>query len=265
MAEFHDLAEIGLNQDGEAWGNLGYWHAGANYSQACRALAMLLGDAAELNSSHKVFDAGFGCGDQLLLWLQHYQVKSLSGVNLSKSQTTLAKRRVEEAGFDATALQTASVASSSVWQASCQQSIDRIIALDCAYHFTKRTEFFHRSFRALSSGGKVALTDMVFAGDMGKVKKNLLKLMLLASRIPASNAVSEILYRSQLAAAGFSQVITRDISEEVLVGFYKAQQQLGKENAHWQKMKYRVTAKFLNWAYSRNLIRYILVTAEKSP
>jgi len=58
MAEFHDLAELALNRDGQSWGNLGYWQTAEDYSAACRDLAVLLGEKASLSSHSAVFDAG---------------------------------------------------------------------------------------------------------------------------------------------------------------------------------------------------------------
>ena len=145
MSEFHDLAELGLNRDGESWGNLGYWKTATDYSEACRALALLLGEQAGLDRNSSVFDAGFGCGDQLLLWLEHFRVASIYGANLSQSQTAYAKNlltRNRHAEMAAAIVQ-GDINNPDVWSATLERAHpSHVVALDCAYHFGSRFTFF---------------------------------------------------------------------------------------------------------------------------
>ena len=54
-----------------------------NYREACRQLAdHHLAQAVNLNSKDHLLDLGCGQGASLLHWLQHYQPKSLSAVEL---------------------------------------------------------------------------------------------------------------------------------------------------------------------------------------
>ena len=82
QSEFHDLAELHLNINPttqaieSSWGNLGYWKDSNNgqdivhYPQACQQLAMEVALIADLSPEHKLLDTGFGCGDQLLIWIK---------------------------------------------------------------------------------------------------------------------------------------------------------------------------------------------------
>ncbi|MGK0249695.1 MAG: cyclopropane fatty-acyl-phospholipid synthase-like methyltransferase, partial [Oleispira sp.] len=99
VSEFYDLSERILNTGDLYWGNLGYWQRGSDYSMACANLARSLAEAVDLDQNSGVFDAGFGCGDQLLLWMREYQVEFLCGINYSVSQTELAQQRLQQAGF----------------------------------------------------------------------------------------------------------------------------------------------------------------------
>ena len=126
MSEFHDLAELGLNRDGESWGNLGYWKTATDYSEACRALALLL-------------------GDQLLLWMEHFRVARIYGANLSQSQTAYAKNlltRNRHAEMAAAIVQ-GDINNPDVWSATLERAHpSHVVALDCAYHFGSRFTFF---------------------------------------------------------------------------------------------------------------------------
>mgnify|MGYP003449761615 FL=1 len=46
------------------WLNLGYWENAKTYPEACRAMATLLGDAADLNAKDEQLDVGYGLAEQ---------------------------------------------------------------------------------------------------------------------------------------------------------------------------------------------------------
>lgn len=275
MSEFHDLAEIALNSDGQAWGNLGYWKGASDYSRACRALALLLGDRAALDADSVVFDAGFGCGDQLLLWLNHFQIAAFGGVNNAIGQTRLAQRRLSEAGYEAHVpfLLSGDVNDPNSWDiGDLAGRINHVVALDCAYHFPSKTRFFQQAFALLPPSGRIGLTDFVLVDDhsASTIDPILLKIMLRLSRIPAANMIGRRAYTNCLDEAGFAAVEIEDISEQVMPSFgkwwrgYRAQDSRKAQNISWSdRMKYDVTARFLDWAYRKNILRYCIISAEK--
>ena len=268
MSEFHDLAEVALNSEGQAWGNLGYWKDATEYSAACAALAQLLGDAVHLGSRSSVMDAGFGCGDQLLMWLNRYQVAGVRGVNHSRSQTAMARRRLAEAGHagDADNLREGDIHDPDHWDfGDNMPSVNRVIALDCAYHFPDRNRFWQHTARALSPGGRVGVTDLMLSDHYqpGGLRAFFLKLMLQGSRIPSANLVRESDYVRNMTLAGFEQIELQDISSEVLPAFglwwrdYRPPARLPLAS----RLKYEITARFLDWAWRKDLLRYQVVTA----
>ncbi|MEO0439293.1 MAG: class I SAM-dependent methyltransferase [Pseudomonadota bacterium] len=268
MPEFHDLAEIALNSDGEAWGNLGYWKEEKEYSAAGAALARLLGDAVQLDTESVIMDAGFGCGDQLLLWLDHYHIAGLHGVNNSHSQTAFARQRLTEAGHGrfAEQLHEGDVNEPAHWDfGTGAPAVNRVIALDCAYHFPDRGRFWQQAARALQPGGRVGVTDLILSdryhqGGFGSLG---LTAMLKASRIPSENMIGEKEYIQKMQGAGLEQVELRDISSDVLPAFgqwWRAFRPSAR--LPWSgRLKYEITARFLGWAWRNNLLRYQLVTA----
>ncbi|GAA5315817.1 MAG: class I SAM-dependent methyltransferase [Candidatus Pelagadaptatus aseana] len=269
LGEFYDLAELPLNTPGQAWGNLGYWHNCDDYSGACREMALLLGARVGLTSSSVVLDAGFGCGDQLLLWLQQFRVQRLFGVNYSRSQTAYAGQRIRQAQLASRAdLRQGCVGRGDIWAAASGQSVDRVVALDCAYHFPSRAEFLKRSSELLPAGGRMGLTDFVlgegYTGAAALVARGMFRL----SQIPGSNMVSQQTYHDDLAGAGFGAIEFEDISAHVMPAFRFWLQQFRSDNPalmprrRW--LKYEATARFLDWAYEQQLLRYVVVTADKT-
>lgn len=238
--EFYDLSERLLNSGESYWGNLGYWPSEigeCDYSVACAALAHKLARAVNLNKESRVFDAGFGCGDQLLMWLKDYNIEFLSGVNYSNSQTELAQTRLKSAQYlDAVEhIVVGSVADLASYEVfsnkAVNTAVNTVLALDCAYHFPSRQTFFYDSFNLLKASQKhvspsvihkaeIALTDLVLASeDLTWWKALLLNTMLMLSKIPRKNIVPLNEYVDQLEAAGFKNVAYEDISSQVFMPF----------------------------------------------
>ena len=277
MSEFHDLAELALNREGQSWGNLGYWQTATDYSDACRALALVLGEQAGLNRQSIVFDAGFGCGDQLLLWLDHFRVTHVRGANLSNSQTSYAKAKLADAGFPAAshAIMSGDINDPEVWVATPNaDQTSHVLALDCAYHFPSRRRFFALTQQHLASGGRLALTDFVLSDqhDRASLTDRVLRWMLRRSHIAEANIVYQDHYLRQLQACGFGNIRIIDISEHVMPGFARFSRSLRPTDAaaaasgkklQWSALvKYRVTGRFLEWAYRRSILRYCLISAK---
>jgi microcystin synthetase protein McyJ len=265
--EFFDTAEVALNDGAQSWGNLGLWDTASTYSDACRALALALGTEAGLDERCHVFDAGFGCGDQLLLWLEHFKVASVQGVNLSNTQTDRARESLKRRGYGkhSNALHQGNINDPARWPE--QGQVNRVLCLDSAYHFPRRTDFLTRAARCLPAGGVLCLTDFVLSESYrGGVGELLLRAMLACSRIPRENLVTLPRYREQLADAGFEQVQTMDISEPVMLGFSHWWSRYRRNASHLPKrsrLKYAVTARFLRWAHRRQILQYILIAARR--
>lgn len=272
--EFHDLSEKILNTGSSYWGNLGFWKSSSDYSSACCALAEELAKAAQLNQSSNVFDAGFGCGDQLLLWLQKYEINSLQGINFSKSQTHLAQQRLIENGFAKTAnnLKAGSVADMDDGSIIHEnKNINTVLALDCAYHFPSRIQFFESSYETLAKSGCIGLTDIVLSDKQSSIRQRfILNVMLFLSRIPKNNIVSLDAYKGQLMEVGFENINAIDISDHVFSPFghwlaqYKKGEGLVRNKSKRVWLKYDVTAKFLQWAHRNDILRYVIITADKT-
>ncbi len=284
-AEFYNLSERCLNSGDNYWGNLGYWShcrlknsmtvsslTEDDYTIACTALAHKLAQAVELHPGCSLLDIGFGCGDQLLLWLQHYQVAGVAGINYSHSQTELAKLRLLQAGFPIAVnnVRQGSVAELSAAGQLATQDINRVLALDCACHFPSRQQFFHDSYQHLtahsnSNSSFLGLTDIVLATEnLPRSRRWVLNIMLKLSRIPRSNIVTLQQYHKQLQEVGFQQITIEDISKDVFVPFgqwIKAfKHSIKNKKGAW--LKYHVTASFLAWAHKKNVLRYVVVSAK---
>ncbi len=275
-AEFYDLADArNLNgesaQAGEpvtAWGNLGDWSQAKTYPDACEALARRLGEAADLGAHSRVFDVGFGCGDQLLYWLQHFRVAALCGDNVSASQTRVAKARLQAAGYAQWACQVEQ--GSAVDPKRVAGEVNTVLALDCAYHFPNRELFFRNATAWVGPAGTLALVDLVLGERAQPLPRKLvLSAMGRAAHFPVANRVGETTYRQQLADAGWEVTQWQDLTDCMFQPFGQWLNRYRNTACAPQLparawTKYRATARFLSWAARHDVLRAVLCVARRA-
>lgn len=244
------------------WGNLGYWDRDSTYPEACEALAHYLAASVDLSSDDSVVDIGFGCGDQILLWLKHYHLKRLGGINLSASQTTYAKQRLIDQGFSQTAnqLHTGCIRDLEYDIRRQVKTASVILALDCAYHFPDRAQIL-RSLAELSPAHcRFAFTDLLLARKPDFFERQILKLMMSLSQIPHENLMQNEAYREHLTKAGWLHLKSTDLTDKVFIPFsdwlikYRQERIRHGTKAKWRK--YLGTSWFVRWAKKRNLLEY---------
>jgi cyclopropane fatty-acyl-phospholipid synthase-like methyltransferase len=282
--EFHDLAELQLNIDpasqsiNSSWGNLGHWQSNDDqpinhYPQACKQLAIEVAHMASLNSDHKLLDTGFGCGDQLLVWLKNFQVKHVQGLNISHSQTlhaqqTLANTELSSAyQYD---INMADCCLESSWK-KLDLNFNRIIALDCIYHFSHKAQYFSLCKKHLAADGALVVSDLLAVNNQRTLWQSfLLRSICYFSHIPYQNLKTQSQYQAQLNELGLTMTQYKDISDQVFLPFGKWLNQyipqvkdslaLPKKTS-W--LKYQGTAKFLAWGHRRKVFRYCILRIEE--
>ncbi len=282
--EFHDLSELQLNINsisGEiesSWGNLGFWvpcdnsNLELNYPQACHNLACEVAHMAGLKDHHKLLDTGFGCGDQLVVWLEEFKVNSLVGVNLSVSQTQHAQQKIAALNLHANItcdLQTGDSCLPSNWQ-GLDKNFDRIIALDCIYHFTDKQQYFSLCKQHLADSGALVVSDLLLqSGQLTLWQQLVLKSICYFSHIPLRNLKTLVEYQSELTSMGLVISKDRDISGQVFLPFGQWLKQYIKQLDNNEKvagelswLKYRGTARFLRWGYEKNIFSYHILRIE---
>ena len=259
------LDELILNDNEEfglSWANLGFWNGDHSYSEAGMNLALELGKSLKLSQKDSVLDVGFGLGEQLFLWHRYFQIKSISGINPSKIQIDYAKSRVAKEGLEESIFLYSGNSRDIVKFES--KKFDKIIALDCAYHFDTRMKFLKDSVDLLSKGGSLGIIDIFPTEKMLKWPAKIIKSMISKFfLIPRNNLISMYEFKLEIEKMGVFELEITDISENVFPGFCRYMDKKSiKEEPKLKKMK--ITAKLLKFCHSRDYIRAFKIILRKN-
>lgn len=197
--------------------NLGYWKDAQDLDAASNALADLAADGVRLGADDTLLDVGFGFADQDIRWATHYKPARIIGLNLTASQVRVARKRVAERGLeDRIDLREGSATAMDL----PDESVDKVIALESAFHFRPRAEFLREAFRVLRPGGRLAVADIIPRAPRGGTWhrfKQRASWALVASKfsIPKDNAYPIPTYHAELRLRGYEQIQIESIRDQV--------------------------------------------------
>ncbi len=266
-SRIYDLLSTSSPTEDGLYLNLGYWHDAVNFDQASDALALLVGETARIGSGDTVLDCGFGFGDQDILWAQKLSPKRIVGLNISESQVAVAQRRVAEMGLeDRIDLRLGSATEMPLES----NSVDKVVAVECAFHFCTREAFFREAYRVLRPGGRLVTADIIpmpaVSGYTARLEQQM-SWALTAGKfaIPAQNAYTRPTYHSKLASSGFEQIQVESIRDKVYAPLhhYLAEHPETLKRLHRVvRLPVRVALRFEAASVYRGL-DYVLATAVK--
>ncbi|MCX5165794.1 methyltransferase domain-containing protein [Streptomyces sp. NBC_00264] len=194
--------------------NFGYWNDGVtSLDEAAEEMATKLAEAAGIQSGDTVLDLGFGYGDQDFSWLRERQPKKIHGLNITPHQIEHARRRATKEGVaDRLDFQQGSATDIPF----PDNTFDRVVALESAFHFYPRSDFFKEAFRVLRPGGVLAVADVLPTNDdvvRKELKSRALSWILIS--YDEANWYTADTYTKQLGDAGFEQARVESIRDRV--------------------------------------------------
>ncbi|MGE8549957.1 MAG: SAM-dependent methyltransferase, partial [Acinetobacter calcoaceticus] len=203
-----------LGDDGElAWTNLGFWKNTQNYREACCQLADHLARAVNLNSKDHLLDLGCGQGASLMYWLQRYQPKSLSAVDLQAKCVNKIQKIIPEIN------QIYSGSFLNLKQFEFKQSFDVVLCIDAAYH-SSLNSFLNSVTPVLNSKGRLGFHYLMKADscqNMTALQEQKYRYLLKAADVVWDNVPNEKTLRNALEQQGFVDIQIEDLSEQVLL------------------------------------------------
>jgi len=137
------------------WLNLGLWDGdGGDPEEAPVAVRRLVERiAADLPVGGDILDVANGLAAQDPVIAQVARPRSLTAVNITRSQLESGRGRLRDAGALA-------VCADAVWLPFADGSFDGVISVEAAFHFSSRERFLAEAFRVLRPGGVLTMSDV---------------------------------------------------------------------------------------------------------
>jgi microcystin synthetase protein McyJ len=209
------------------WLNLGYWKEARTYPDACVAMVELLGMRAGLQPGDRVLDVGVGFAEQDFVLLDRFKVSHITGIDLTPVHVDKGRERVAERGLEQ---QIDIGLGSATAMEFPDASFEKVLALECAFHFDTRDQFMREAFRVLKPGGSIVLADML--PKPGKKPNLTTRFGRKCASYPEANYYDREEYPRRLAAAGFGDVRVESIREDV----YPAMAKYSRQRIEGKKM-----------------------------
>jgi microcystin synthetase protein McyJ len=247
------------------WLNLGYWKEARTYPDACVAMVELLGTRAGLQPGDEVLDVGVGFAEQDFVLFERFKVSRITGIDITPVHVDKGRERAAKRGLEN---QIDIRLGSATAMEFPDASFDRVLALECAFHFDTRDQFVREAFRVLKPGGTIALADMLPVP--GKKSSRATAFARRYGHIPEANLYDREEYSRRLRAVGFGDVVVESIRQDVFPGMANYSRQRVEGNKKMDEVVVEVSeddrARCRGveiWERGTGLTDYVIASARK--
>jgi len=230
------------------WGanvHFGYWQ---NPTMATGSLADIIAAGKRMNEFHyrrlylkpgaRILDVGCGFGGAISQINDHFTGLDLVGLNIDSRQIKRAEKRVQGNKGNKVSF----VEGNACQMPFADRSFDHLIAIECAFHFESRLEFFKEAKRILRPGGKCVVSDFILPKLGRPIAHKFLNQAWWFRRWGVFHPTSLNDYRDMIRTSGFSSVHYEDITNETIPHYDVM------TNLMTQEKLYPVTRKESLWA-----------------
>lgn len=142
--------------------NFGYWRGNINdQKSACEALIEKLLQFLPGNEPGRILDVACGKGGTTKYLLNYFEATGVSAIDISIKQLKTARSIAPECAF---------VQMEATHLAFKNESFDKLMCVEAAFHFITREQFLKEAYRVLRPGGYLLLSDILMTK---KAERNL--------------------------------------------------------------------------------------------
>lgn len=248
---------------GQPFANYGYWtRPDLSMEQASEAMAALVAASAGLAPGDQVLDVGCGYGACAVIYAERFAPTSIIGIDVTQTRIEHGRQYIAERGLDS---QIDLRLGDATKMAFDPASFDKLLAVECAFHFDTRRDFFAEAARVLKPGGILALTDLIpkrgVDPQLYLAEENTLALDI--DMYNRSNVYDEDVYTRYLQECGFDQIRIQSMTDWTLTPFVPALRAYADKQSSEDSQKLHRHADKLQRVIDIGE-DYVLVTARKA-
>lgn len=245
----------------QPFANYGYWESpDLTIEEAAEALTHHVARAAGIGPGDEVLDVGCGYGAGSVIFARDHQAARIIGIDVTDVRIEAGRQYVAEHGLsDRIDLRLGDATRMDFPDAS----FDKLVSVECAFHFVTRRDFLREAGRVLRPGGRLALTDMIprRGSDPRAYQRGEITLNTGVCLDNLDNAYDADVYTGYLRESGFVDIAVDSIVERTRARFADALERLAERGGEGADAARRTAVKL------RALIAagedYVLVTARK--
>jgi microcystin synthetase protein McyJ len=183
-------------------------------------MAELVARAAGFARGQRVLEVGCGYAASAVHYTRLTAVAEVVAIDATPVRVEEARAYVQSAGLEG---QIHVSVGDAIHTGVPPASFDHVLAMECAFHFDSRRDFFGEAFRVLRPGGVFTLTDIIQSAEASKAATPLADMRRLLGadqkKILDTNIYDAEVYADYLRTAGFADVVIRSIKAEVVPAF----------------------------------------------
>jgi ubiquinone/menaquinone biosynthesis C-methylase UbiE len=203
------------------YANYGYWiREGMTIDEACNAMTDLMAREMDVKHDDWILECGCGYGASAVFIASHYKPYKIVGIDVTDIRIQAGRDFIKENHLEDKVHIEIGDATNLNYD---PETFTKVLAIECAFHFNTRKDFFHEAFKVLKPGGILAMTDIVVSPDINLSNSTFEQVKdLLSADLKYycdDNIYSLETYTGFLKLAGFELVKTYSIKDKVINQF----------------------------------------------